>query len=339
MEIVLTGQETAEIDSLVRQVTASHESIESASFHRESRIYAHQLPLRVRQRLNDYRLDEPSGALLIRGLPVREAMLCPTPSSVDERSAAAATLRYDVAFFLLASLLGDPIGWATQQNGRLMHDVFPVRGYESIQIGWGSDETLTWHTEDAFHPFRADYLGLMCLRNPDQVPTTIADMGDIEIPDNMRDILFNASFFILPDDSHQAVSDERNGDDKTARLLRLASERVRLSRSDPEPVAILFGDPDQPYIRFDPDYMRATDDLTQRQAVDTLRSEICARLREVTLQPGDICFIDNFRAVHGRSAFKARFDGTDRWLRRLNIARDLRFSRQVRASSQSRVIY
>jgi hypothetical protein len=43
--------------------------------------------------------------------------------------------------------------------------------------------------------------------------------------------------------------------------------------------------------------------------------------------------------VHGRKPFRARFDGTDRWLRRLNVAVDLRKSRKFRLTADSRVIY
>ena len=59
----------------------------------------------------------------------------------------------------------------------------------------------------------------------------------------------------------------------------------------------------------------------------------------IALTPGDICVIDNYKAVHGRKPFRARFDGTDRWLRRLNMARDLRRSREFRLDARSRVIY
>ncbi|KOV84203.1 hypothetical protein ADL01_08735 [Streptomyces sp. NRRL WC-3618] len=39
----------------------------------------------------------------------------------------------------------------------------------------------------------------------------------------------------------------------------------------------------------------------------------------VPLEPGMRCFIDNYRAVHGRASFQARYDGTDRWLKRVSI--------------------
>lgn len=61
-------------------------------------------------------------------------------------------------------------------------------------------------------------------------------------------------------------------------------------------------------------------------------------MRDIILQPGDCCFIDNYRAVHGRKPFTANYDGYDRWLKRLNITRDLRKSQKMRAKPLSRVI-
>jgi hypothetical protein len=65
-----------------------------------------------------------------------------------------------ILFILYGSLLGDVFGWATQQDGHIVHDVFPIKGNEQAQLGTGSEQTLWWHTEDAFFPYRADYIGL-----------------------------------------------------------------------------------------------------------------------------------------------------------------------------------
>ncbi|HEY5875714.1 MAG TPA: TauD/TfdA family dioxygenase, partial [Ilumatobacteraceae bacterium] len=43
----------------------------------------------------------------------------------------------------------------------------------------------------------------------------------------------------------------------------------------------------------------------------------------VTLEPGDLLVVDNSVAVHGRSPFTPRFDGTDRWLQRTFVVSDL----------------
>ena len=43
----------------------------------------------------------------------------------------------------------------------------------------------------------------------------------------------------------------------------------------------------------------------------------------MVLEPGDLLVVDNAVAVHGRSPFRARFDGTDRWLQRSFVVGDL----------------
>ncbi|WP_248963652.1 TauD/TfdA family dioxygenase [Sphaerisporangium perillae] len=40
---------------------------------------------------------------------------------------------------------------------------------------------------------------------------------------------------------------------------------------------------------------------------------------DMSLESGEFCFIDNYRVVHGRKPFGARHDGTDRWLKRINV--------------------
>jgi L-asparagine oxygenase len=57
------------------------------------------------------------------------------------------------------------------------------------------------------------------------------------------------------------------------------------------------------------------------------------------LHPGDLLIVDNMLAVHGRSEFKARHDGTDRWLKKAIVTRDLRASRHLRHSVASRVLH
>jgi alpha-ketoglutarate-dependent taurine dioxygenase len=56
------------------------------------------------------------------------------------------------------------------------------------------------------------------------------------------------------------------------------------------------------------------------------------------LQSGDFWFLDNFRVVHGRKPFKARHDGSDRWLKRVNVSCDQRKSRAARLPGPSRLI-
>ncbi|MER6047837.1 guanitoxin biosynthesis L-enduracididine beta-hydroxylase GntD [Streptomyces sp. NPDC001793] len=336
----LQDDDVAAIDTVVDELSRRHDTVESTDFQAESRLFADELPRRVRQALHEYRSTEKSGLLVVRGLSVDDAALGPTPAERRHKPGPSTSLRQDIAFYLIANLLGDPIGWATQQDGLIMHDIYPVRGFEHEQIGWGSEETLTWHTEDAFHPLRTDYLGLMCLRNPDGVETTACDIADVRLDAATREILAQERFHILPDDAHrisgQAPADESP---REAALRTRSRQRVDAAMETPEPVAVLFGDPDDPYLRIDPHYMQGVQGEAEQQALDTIGAAIDDAMSGVVLTPGDMVFIDNYRVVHGRKPFRARFDGTDRWLRRLNVARDLRASRGSRLAAHTRVIY
>ena len=75
-----------------------------------------------------------------------------------------------------------------------------------------------------------------------------------------------------------------------------------------------------------------------RNALDALLRQLRSSQYDVALEPGDLLIIDNYRAVHGRKPFRARYDGRDRWLKRISVTRDLRKSRAARSSADSPVI-
>jgi Fe(II)/alpha-ketoglutarate-dependent arginine beta-hydroxylase len=212
----------------------------------------------------------------------------------------------------------------------------PIREHRYEQIGTGSEQEITWHNEDAFHPCRGDYVALMCLRNLDRIPTTIASIDVLDLGDEIMNVLFEPRFIIRPDYSHSKEF-ATAGDDSDINAHATFRQIDKRSK-ELEKVAVLFGDRNSAYIRIDPYFMETPDDMEARFALDTLNAMIDQILNEIILESGDFCFIDNYKAVHGRRPFKARFDGADRWLKRLNITRDLRKSRGLRATSLSRII-
>jgi Fe(II)/alpha-ketoglutarate-dependent arginine beta-hydroxylase len=338
----LTQPDVARVHELTRAVLGDYDDIEDPRFLRDASVYAHELPQSLRAALNEYRLREQDSLLAIRGYPIDDIALGPTPTLWHQRAGARTTTDYEIFFFLCACLLGDPIAWATQQDGYLMHDIFPIKGNEHEQLGTGSEETLTWHTEDAFHPLRTDYLGLMCLRNPDGVETTYASIHDVELADGLRARLAERHFPIRPDESHlpKNVTGTREVPAEARSLLERSYAWMQQLDAHPEKVAVLFGDLDSPYLRLDPYFMdRFEDDDDARRALDAFTAQLDGAVTGYAMRPGEILFLDNYRAVHGRRSFKARFDGTDRWLKRLNVARDLRKSRARRINAENRVIY
>jgi hypothetical protein len=309
----LTDEEVGAILPLVKEVASRHGSVEKADFLDSASTYAQELPRRLRTFLNAFRLREPSGVCVISGYPVDDSKIGKTPVHWRTGSGDSSTVEEEVFLNLCGALLGDAIAWSHQRGGLICQDLVPIEEHKNEMLGSGSEQDLVWHTEDARYSYRGDYIGLMCLRNPDAVPTTFASIDEIRLDPDQVEVLFEPRFVFRPDPSHP-------------------TDRER------EKAPVLFGDPRSPYVRFDPYSMDPPQSEEARSAMDYLIRAIDENVTGVALLPGECLFIDNYRAVHGRSSFKARFDGTDRWLKRINIARDLRKSRGVRKAPASRLI-
>jgi enduracididine beta-hydroxylase len=342
-QISLSGEEVSYIKGLLSRVAEQYKSVEDAAFLNEASVIAHELPRRVRNFLNNFKRQEPpGGACLIKAYPIDDRRIGCTPKHWKQRREISSTLEEELLLMLFGSLLGDAIAWATQQNAYMLHDVIPIKDDEDAQISTGSEQLIWWHNEDAFHPFRGDYVSLMCLRNSDRIPTTLASTDQIKLCQRDLDILFEPRFTIYPDESHAekkksaAFSQTGNGADA---LVKAAYERISEMHANPSKLAVLYGDPQSPYIRLDPYFMQPLDDGEAQSALNALVDAVDVCLSELVLEPGDFLFVDNYRAVHGRKRFKARYDGSDRWLKRMNVARDLRKSRSARTTCASRVIY
>lgn len=197
-----------------------------------------------------------------------------------------------------------------------MHDLVPVKEHEHEQMGIGSRELLTLHTEAAFHPLRADYLVLACLRNPDGVATMVSEPCLEDLTPSVIETLFERSFPI------HTPPPFINGD------LRRGTEII----------SILFGDRNDPYVRIDPYVMDMPEDKDARIAFEAISTSLEKRIENVVLEPGDLLVINNHRMVHGRRGFNASYNGADRWLKRVNITRDIAKSRDRRDSATARVV-
>ncbi|WP_430477765.1 arginine beta-hydroxylase, Fe(II)/alpha-ketoglutarate-dependent [Streptomyces sp. P11-1] len=331
-ELRLTPQEAAEAAALAVRCVQEYGDVESPEFLAEATVISHELPKRLRTFIATSRLDERAHALVLRGNAVDDALLGPTPAHW-RNAVTSGSLPFSFLLALYASLLGDVFGWATQQDGRVVTDVLPIQGGEHSLVSSSSRQELGWHTEDAFSPHRADYVGLFSLRNPDRVATTLAGVPLDDLDDRTVDLLLQDRFLIRPDDSHLPVNNS------TAQEGVREFEEIMKAVDRPAPVPILTGHRAAPWLRIDGDFSAPADgDEEAAAALKTLSELIDAGLYEVALDAGDVAFIDNRRAVHGRRSFQPRYDGRDRWLKRINVTRDLHRSREVRAAGHSRVL-
>ncbi|MFD4945306.1 TauD/TfdA family dioxygenase [Streptomyces sp. NPDC058409] len=243
-------------------------------------------------------VDTADGLFVLRGFEVDDEAVGGTPSSWATAGDSGAV--YDIALLLLATVMGNPIAWEGQQNGRFVHNIVPSPGHETEQTGASSTVLLSPHTEDAFHPGRAHLLMLGCMRNHDNIATTAASIRKTQLADADIEILTGPALPILPDDAYE--------------------EAQGYADEAPPVVPTLFATDDGMTLRFDPAYTPLDDaDEAYRSAYGRLSDELARVSVAVGLSPGEVLVVDNDLVVHGRVPFQARYDGTDRWLKRASV--------------------
>jgi Fe(II)/alpha-ketoglutarate-dependent arginine beta-hydroxylase len=328
----LTGPHRATLDVLLEELERGYPLPDDPRFLREARRIAFtRLPDELIGFLDLFHRTESTGAVVVEGFEIDDSSIGSTPQYWNAQVDARLTFREEAYLILLGSLLGEAFGWSTLQRGHVVHNILPIRDHEEDQSGHGSLARLAWHTEDGFHPYRCDYLGLISLRNDDRIATTIATVDAVRLPSHVLRTLAEHRYSIRPDDEH-ILQRVRDGTDS-------AESRLPGDWSQPPPTSVLFGDPRSPYLRIDPVYMSTAEgDDAAADALAQIVDQLEQALVDVVLAPGSVCFIDNFRAVHGRQRFVPRYDGRDRWLKKINITRDLRKSRDARGEVDGRVV-
>lgn len=252
-----------------------------------------------------------AGVTVIHGLALPDEQCGPTPPDWQEAAAWSGdstrhrcSFEIDIAMLLLAANAGEPFGWQGQQDGRLVNNILPAVGHEDEQSGASSTTLLSPHTEDAFHPDRAHLLALICLRNPDRIATTVSSVRHVQLGATQQRLLSTPVLPILPDVSYGA-----DYDTDTAPTVPTIWSNNRTCTG----TAGLT-------LRYDPAYTPLADAEAEfRDAYTDLSNELERVHMQLVLAPGEILLMDNDVVVHGRAPFTPRYDGTDRWLKRVNI--------------------
>jgi L-asparagine oxygenase len=244
---------------------------------------------------------DPSGALLLRNLPVGELPATP------ERPTAPVDKDRFTEFVLLtvARRLGQPVGYEPEHGGDLVQNIVPTRDAAARQVSTSSKVELMFHTEAAFHPFRPRYLLLLCLKGDPSAITTLSSIHEVlpHLPAEVIDTLFEPRFRTAVDESY-------------------LHGRANVLGA---PMPVLSGARTTPSMVFDADLMVGIDAAAD-QALQVLAEAVSSYRTGVALESGDLLVVDNTVAVHGRSPFTPRFDGTDRWLQRTFVVSDLALS-------------
>jgi len=305
-EITIDSVERDELAALVRQLTDAQARVDDPGWQALAREWSCRMPLRLSRAVRAFRHDPgPDGSILLRNLPLGADPLPPTPTVLDsvERAATAPA----AVAVLLGGLLGTITSFRDEKRGALVQNVVPVPSLASSQSNGGS-VPLEFHTENAFHPHRPDYVGLLCLRpaHEERVGTRVASIR------RALPLVGDANLEIL----------------QQPRFLTEAPPSFRSAgRSSPHPV--LQGAAEDPDICVD---FHATRPLDERagEALRQLREALFEVRTDVILGSGDMVFVDNRLVVHGRVSFSPRYDGSDRWLHRVYVHADHRRSREHR---------
>jgi alpha-ketoglutarate-dependent taurine dioxygenase len=194
--------------------------------------------------------------------------------------------------------LGYAISYIQEQQGRLVQNIVPVHKTEYEQISTSSKVQLALHTETAFHPYKPDYVMLLCLRGDPTAVTTYADVDEIVsyLDDETITHLQKDWYLTGVDKSFRS-----NGEDYCEFKLPVLTKVE-----------------DGFNLIYDEDLMKPTT-LFADAALENLSKAIDKSVKEIVLETGDLLVIDNNKTIHGRKPFQPRYDGTDRWVQRMLV--------------------
>lgn len=285
--------------------------------------FAHLLPERLIESLSVFRLKSNSdGYFKVKALDISDLSEISTPDHFNLVEKSEGEFKVELKYLLISSLLGYPFGFKTQQANKLVHDIVPVKGHENEQMGSSSAVELYIHTEDSFHQYRGEFISLLCLRNMEQAVTITSRPDLSELSESELALLFQNAFRIQSDDSYSMEYSTDNSEQQDY-------QSFHETYADGSMMPVLYGQKSDPFIVFDP-YYTAVTKAEYKGVYQRFSDLVKASEQEHVLNSGEIIFIDNQRAVHGRRPYQPRDDKHKRWFKRINISVDLRKSAHLR---------
>lgn len=217
------------------------------------------------------------------------------PTPVESSYKLPTSHKSMVALQFATNSFGTLIGYSQEQNGELIQNVMPIPQQALNQISSSSKTALALHTELAFHPYRPDYVVLMCLRGDPTALTTYAILNEI--------------------------IKELSSDTITALHQQWFTTTIDLSfiingAIDKEiPTTVLTTTDGITTLTYDEALIKPTNKVAA-DALAELKTAIDKCTHSVSLEKGDMLILRNKTVIHGRNSFKPKYDGTDRWLLR-----------------------
>jgi L-asparagine oxygenase len=260
--------------------------------------------------------DDPDscGVLHVVNMPI-DSRIPATPTNA-RRNPEKNTYISEGTLLGIAKILGEPLGYRVEKNGEIVQNLAPVESERTATSSESSQIDLGFHTDLDFDPeypekpqnvTNADYILLICLRQDHdrKACTLYADARDItrKLTAEQLNVLrqplfqFGAAYTFTG---------------------KCGEERIWSP-----PTAVLKGPEGCPEITVELacGVRGLTDEASSALAAI---KEVCPDIaQKVFLAPGEMLLINNRKGAHSRTAFEARYDGTDRWLQRLYVRKSL----------------
>jgi L-asparagine oxygenase len=313
--IELDKEEVQILLNLAKQITCSP-SETPEDFCRIAKELSEKIPNRIKYILKQFKeKGNNNGFLLIKNVVLSEKDVPLTPFVNNERVGENTLLARIQA--ILINVIGEMIAYEAEGYGRLFQDVIPMKNMETVQTSVGSNTELEIHTEQAFSKLRPDILSLACLTGDKNALTYILPVKKIinNFNENEIKMLYEPLWKTGVD-----LSFKLNGYEFIEGDIR-------------GPLSILNAKESEIFIIFDQDLMQGITQESQQMIQKIVDLYYQQRIAH-NLKHGEIIFIDNNRAVHGRSPFSPKYDGNDRFLIRCFATYDYEKSSYARPNNE-----
>jgi L-asparagine oxygenase len=269
-------------------------------FCKKTKELSKMIPNRIKIILYDFiKNGSPTGFLLFTGLSTYHEFLNSIPStpSSNKYKMGEGTLLSRIQAILI-NIIGEMVAYEAEGYGELFQDIVPDISMANKQTSIGSNTELEIHTEQAFSKLRPDFLSLACLRGDDSAYTYILPVQTIleKLSFQEIELLKQPLWYTGVDLSFKLNNHEfQEGDMRGPMPILQTDENGDLK------------------LVFDQDLIIGIDD-TSNEIVKKIIDIYYEYRIEHSLKSGEIIFIDNRMAVHGRSSFFPKYDGNDRFL-------------------------
>jgi L-asparagine oxygenase len=304
LEVRISDELRDKIGDLIQTIGSSpYDELEE--FIVEMRKGIGLLPSKLLHRVFEFKgwgTDSPA-AIYFKNLPTDKNL--PNTPADSRRALDKTSFMSEGNMMLIGCLLGYPFGYALEKDGEIIQNLCPIESRRKTASSEGFDYELLLHTDDAFHPRRPDYLMLYCVRpdHENEAATLVSGIqGALEkVGEAKRRILRSPLYlFRAPDSWNNRVPFQNEGrpivvGHETSPLAMLSFNRGIITPLSSE----------------------------AEEALESLGNALNESQRLVYLNPGELLVLNNYKAAHGRTTYKSRFDGHDRWLQRVFLLEDL----------------